>query len=173
MPLILLGGIDRLATVERALDEGFAFVQMARALCASPISCTDAARRRRTESLCVHCNKCMPTIYRARDCVLVPARSAARPTGHMSAHAVSGGWAARRHDRGEALGSHDVEVVVVDLGQPRQQGVEVVVHRQMPAREAVSVPGGQPQDQLGWPRRARRHGHVSSSFTVHRWISAS
>ena len=36
MPLILLGGIDRLATVERALDEGFAFVQMARALLREP-----------------------------------------------------------------------------------------------------------------------------------------
>ena len=36
MPLILLGGIDRLATVEQALDEGFAFVQMARALLREP-----------------------------------------------------------------------------------------------------------------------------------------
>jgi hypothetical protein len=24
------------------------------------------------ESLCVHCNKCMPTIYRGTHCVLVP-----------------------------------------------------------------------------------------------------
>jgi 2,4-dienoyl-CoA reductase-like NADH-dependent reductase (Old Yellow Enzyme family) len=72
MPLILLGGIDRLATIERALDEGFAFVQMARALLREP----DLVYRMRAdagyESLCVHCNKCMPTIYRGTRCVLVP-----------------------------------------------------------------------------------------------------
>ena len=71
MPLILLGGIDRLATVEHALDEGFAFVQMARALLREP----DLVHRMQTdagyESLCVHCNKCMPTIYRGTRCVLV------------------------------------------------------------------------------------------------------
>ena len=71
MPLILLGGIDRLATVERALDEGFAFVQMARALLREP----DLVHRMQAdagyESLCVHCNKCMPTIYRGTRCVLV------------------------------------------------------------------------------------------------------
>ena len=32
MPLILLGGINRLDTIERAIDDGFAFVAMARAL---------------------------------------------------------------------------------------------------------------------------------------------
>ena len=36
MPLILLGGINRLDTMSEALDEGFAFVQMARALLREP-----------------------------------------------------------------------------------------------------------------------------------------
>ena len=36
MPLILLGGINRLDTIERALDEGFEFVAMARALLREP-----------------------------------------------------------------------------------------------------------------------------------------
>jgi 2,4-dienoyl-CoA reductase-like NADH-dependent reductase (Old Yellow Enzyme family) len=71
MPLILLGGIDRYDTVERALAEGFAFVQMARALLREPDLVlrwqTDASH----ESLCIHCNKCMPTIYRGTRCVLV------------------------------------------------------------------------------------------------------
>jgi 2,4-dienoyl-CoA reductase-like NADH-dependent reductase (Old Yellow Enzyme family) len=71
MPLILLGGIDRLSTIERALAEGFAFVQMARALLREP----DLVEKMRAdagyESLCVHCNKCMPTIYRGTRCVLV------------------------------------------------------------------------------------------------------
>jgi 2,4-dienoyl-CoA reductase-like NADH-dependent reductase (Old Yellow Enzyme family) len=70
MPLILLGGINRLDTIERAVDDGFAFVAMARALLRQP----DLVNRMRdgiaTESLCVHCNKCMPTIYRGTHCVL-------------------------------------------------------------------------------------------------------
>ena len=36
MPLVLLGGINRLDTIERALDEGFEFVQMGRALLREP-----------------------------------------------------------------------------------------------------------------------------------------
>jgi 2,4-dienoyl-CoA reductase-like NADH-dependent reductase (Old Yellow Enzyme family) len=70
MPLVLLGGIDRLDTVERALAEGFDLVAMARALLREP----DLVNRWRdgsaTGSLCVHCNKCMPTIYRGTHCVL-------------------------------------------------------------------------------------------------------
>jgi 2,4-dienoyl-CoA reductase-like NADH-dependent reductase (Old Yellow Enzyme family) len=71
MPLILLGGINRLDTIERALTEDFAFVAMARALLREP----DLVEKMRTgvanESLCIHCNKCMPTIYRGTRCVLV------------------------------------------------------------------------------------------------------
>jgi 2,4-dienoyl-CoA reductase-like NADH-dependent reductase (Old Yellow Enzyme family) len=73
MPLILLGGITRLETITSALDEGFSFVAMARALLREP----DLVRRMQDgtagESLCVHCNKCMPTIYSGTHCVLVPA----------------------------------------------------------------------------------------------------
>ena len=36
MPLILLGGITRLETMESAINEGFAFVAMARALLREP-----------------------------------------------------------------------------------------------------------------------------------------
>ena len=72
MPLVLLGGINRLETVERALTEGFPLVAMGRALLREP----DLVNRMRTgattESLCVHCNKCMPTIYQGTHCVLVP-----------------------------------------------------------------------------------------------------
>ena len=74
MPLILLGGITELATVEMALAEGFAFVAMARALLREP----DLPNRMRagtsTTSLCIHCNKCMPTIYSGTRCVLVADR---------------------------------------------------------------------------------------------------
>jgi 2,4-dienoyl-CoA reductase-like NADH-dependent reductase (Old Yellow Enzyme family) len=70
-PLILLGGVTRLETIEAALDEGFAFVAMARALLREP----DLVRRMEastaSSSLCIHCNKCMPTIYSGTRCVLV------------------------------------------------------------------------------------------------------
>jgi 2,4-dienoyl-CoA reductase-like NADH-dependent reductase (Old Yellow Enzyme family) len=72
MPLILLGGVTRLATAERALSEGFAFVAMARALLRQPdlpLQWQSEAGAT-VESLCVHCNKCMPTIYRGTHCVL-------------------------------------------------------------------------------------------------------
>jgi 2,4-dienoyl-CoA reductase-like NADH-dependent reductase (Old Yellow Enzyme family) len=71
LPLILLGGINRLDTMQNALDEGFAFVAMARALLREPTLLLDMQRGRTTESLCIHCNKCMPTIYSGTRCVLV------------------------------------------------------------------------------------------------------
>ena len=71
MPLILLGGINRLDTVQRALDDGFAFVAMARALLREPDLIARWQKGDTDESLCIHCNKCMPTIYRGTRCVLV------------------------------------------------------------------------------------------------------
>jgi 2,4-dienoyl-CoA reductase-like NADH-dependent reductase (Old Yellow Enzyme family) len=73
-PLILLGGITELATVERALAEGFAFVAMARALWREPDLPNRMAADASTTSLCIHCNKCMPTIYSGTRCVLVTDR---------------------------------------------------------------------------------------------------
>jgi 2,4-dienoyl-CoA reductase-like NADH-dependent reductase (Old Yellow Enzyme family) len=79
MPLVLLGGVNRLDTVHRALADGFAFVAMGRALLREP----DLLNRWRdgdtAEGLCIHCNKCMPTIYSGTHCVLV--EPGARP-GH-------------------------------------------------------------------------------------------
>ena len=73
MPLILLGGINRVDTIHRAMAEGFEFVAMGRALLREP----DLPRRWQEgstkSSLCVHCNKCMPTIYSGTHCVLVAA----------------------------------------------------------------------------------------------------
>ena len=70
MPVILLGGINRLDTVQSALDEGFAFVAMARALLREP----DLVNRWRAgatdPSTCIHCNRCMPTIYSGTRCIV-------------------------------------------------------------------------------------------------------
>jgi 2,4-dienoyl-CoA reductase-like NADH-dependent reductase (Old Yellow Enzyme family) len=70
-PLILLGGITQLETVEAALVEGFSFVAMARALLREPDLVARMESGRTAPSLCIHCNKCMPTIYSGTRCVLV------------------------------------------------------------------------------------------------------
>jgi len=70
MPLILLGGINRRDTIERAMAEGFAFVAMGRALLREPDLVHRLQSGETEEGLCIHCNKCMPTIYRGTHCVL-------------------------------------------------------------------------------------------------------
>ena len=72
LPLVLLGGINELASIEGAMSEGFEFVAMARALLREPDLVNKLADARSTAGLCVHCNKCLPTIYRGTHCVLVP-----------------------------------------------------------------------------------------------------
>ncbi len=72
MPLILLGGINRRDTIEQARGEGFELVAMARALLREP----DLPRRMQADDeavgLCVHCNRCLPTIYSGTNCPLRP-----------------------------------------------------------------------------------------------------
>ena len=70
LPLILLGGITCSETIDLAMAEGFAFVAMARALLREPDLVSRMRADPRTRSLCIHCNKCMPTIYRGTHCVL-------------------------------------------------------------------------------------------------------
>jgi 2,4-dienoyl-CoA reductase-like NADH-dependent reductase (Old Yellow Enzyme family) len=73
LPLILLGGVSQLDTVHRAMAEGFEFVAMGRALLREPELIKAWQAGGTSPSLCVHCNKCMPTIYRGTHCVLVAA----------------------------------------------------------------------------------------------------
>lgn len=70
MPLILLGGINELATVHGALAEGFEFVAMARALLRDPGLIDRFRDETATAGLCVHCMKCMPTVYTGTRCVI-------------------------------------------------------------------------------------------------------
>lgn len=62
-PLILLGGINELATMQAAMADGFEYVAMARALLREPDLIARYAAGRATSELCTHCNRCMPTIY--------------------------------------------------------------------------------------------------------------
>ncbi|SEK50166.1 NADH:flavin oxidoreductase [Streptacidiphilus jiangxiensis] len=70
LPLVLLGGVTRRSTMDLAMAEGFEFVAMARALLREPDLPNRLRERPETPSLCVHCNKCMPTIYSGTRCVL-------------------------------------------------------------------------------------------------------
>ncbi len=79
VPIIALGGISDLATAERAIDNGFEFVAMGRALLHDP----DLVNRYRdgdvTTSGCIHCNRCMPTIYAGTRCPLTDPLPGDRP----------------------------------------------------------------------------------------------
>lgn len=64
LPLMLLGGVTRLDTMQRALSEGFDFVALGRALIRDP----DLVRRMRSGELsgsrCVPCNRCIVEMER-------------------------------------------------------------------------------------------------------------
>ncbi|MEI2711895.1 MAG: NADH:flavin oxidoreductase [Nocardioides sp.] len=74
MPLIALGGYTERATLDQAMDDGFEFVAMARALLREPDLVDRYAREEARTGICIHCNRCMPTIYdqtRGTHCPLV------------------------------------------------------------------------------------------------------
>jgi pimeloyl-ACP methyl ester carboxylesterase len=78
MPLVLLGGITDKAAMDTAMAEGFEFVAMARALLREPDLIKRIRANHETKSLCIHCNKCMPTIFYDTHCVLATPQAAAR-----------------------------------------------------------------------------------------------
>jgi len=70
IPVIVLGGINRLETIRGALDEGFAFVAMARALLSDPRLVNKMRDGESFVSPCDHRNRCLPTIYSGIRCPL-------------------------------------------------------------------------------------------------------
>jgi 2,4-dienoyl-CoA reductase-like NADH-dependent reductase (Old Yellow Enzyme family) len=90
LPLILLGGITRKQTMDLAMAEGFAFVAMARALLREPDLIQRMQAGPGTRSLCIHCNKCLPTIYRGTHCVLAEPASLPGPAPGPSSRASPG-----------------------------------------------------------------------------------
>lgn len=71
MPLIALGGINELATLEQAMTDGFEFVAMARALLREPDLVNRMQAGETTRGVCIHCNQCMPTIYSGTRCTVI------------------------------------------------------------------------------------------------------
>jgi 2,4-dienoyl-CoA reductase-like NADH-dependent reductase (Old Yellow Enzyme family) len=68
IPLMLLGGINRRETMERAMEHGFDFVAMGRALLREPDLVQRLESERQPAGVCIHCNRCMPTIYSGTRC---------------------------------------------------------------------------------------------------------
>lgn len=71
MPLMLLGGINQRATMEQAMADGFDFVAMGRALLREPDLVNRLQSGRAAAGVCIHCNRCMPTIYSGTRCPVV------------------------------------------------------------------------------------------------------
>jgi 2,4-dienoyl-CoA reductase-like NADH-dependent reductase (Old Yellow Enzyme family) len=73
LPLMLLGGLNRLDSLNRAIEEGFAFVALGRALIRQPDLVQRMQRGETTESLCTHCNRCVAEMERdGTRCVFWP-----------------------------------------------------------------------------------------------------
>jgi 2,4-dienoyl-CoA reductase-like NADH-dependent reductase (Old Yellow Enzyme family) len=72
LPMILLGGVTDRTVMDRAMAAGFQFVAMARALLREPELVHRLQADPLASSKCIHCNKCMPTIYSGTRCVELP-----------------------------------------------------------------------------------------------------
>ncbi|WP_459546465.1 NADH:flavin oxidoreductase [Nocardia sp. X0981] len=84
LPLVLLGGITDLAGMNAAMDDGFEFVAMARALLREPDLINRIRAESSTESLCIHCNLCAASIFTGTRCPLVTTTRTAQPTDLLS-----------------------------------------------------------------------------------------
>jgi 2,4-dienoyl-CoA reductase-like NADH-dependent reductase (Old Yellow Enzyme family) len=69
--MVLLGGITDRSSMDLAMHEGFEFVAMARALLREPDLVNRIAADAATPSLCIHCNRCMPTNFVGTHCPVV------------------------------------------------------------------------------------------------------
>lgn len=81
MPLTLLGGVNKRETLDLAMAEGFQYVAMARALLREPDLVNRLREGRAAEGICIHCNRCMPTIYSRTRCPVAEEQGAAVQTG--------------------------------------------------------------------------------------------
>jgi 2,4-dienoyl-CoA reductase-like NADH-dependent reductase (Old Yellow Enzyme family) len=68
MPLMYLGGVNSVETMRQAMADGFDFVVMGRALLREPDLVNRLQDGTATHGICIHCNRCMPTIYSGTRC---------------------------------------------------------------------------------------------------------
>ncbi|WP_313115276.1 NADH:flavin oxidoreductase [Aequorivita sediminis] len=67
--LILLGGINDYSHMQKAMDYGFSFVALGRALLREPDLVNKLKSKSQLEGRCIHCNKCMFSVYTTTNCV--------------------------------------------------------------------------------------------------------
>jgi len=70
LPLVFLGGVNELATVEQAMADGFELVAMGRAVLREPDLVRRMQEGTQTEGTCIHCNRCMVSIWSGSRCVV-------------------------------------------------------------------------------------------------------
>jgi len=70
LPLIFLGGVNNLSTVQQAMADGFQFVAMGRAVLREPDLINRMREGTQTEGTCIHCNRCMVSIWSGSRCVV-------------------------------------------------------------------------------------------------------
>jgi 2,4-dienoyl-CoA reductase-like NADH-dependent reductase (Old Yellow Enzyme family) len=58
--------------MEKAMAAGFDFVAMGRALLREPDLVNNLQAGRQKAGKCIHCNRCMPTIYSGTRCPEIP-----------------------------------------------------------------------------------------------------
>lgn len=67
--LILLGGINDYEHIHTAMKHGFPFVAMGRALLREPDLVNRMKEDPEARGLCIHCNKCMATVFGTTHCI--------------------------------------------------------------------------------------------------------
>jgi energy-coupling factor transporter ATP-binding protein EcfA2 len=60
--------INRLETMQQAMADGFDFVAMGRAVLREPDLVARLAAGQTASGVCIHCNRCVPTIYSGTRC---------------------------------------------------------------------------------------------------------
>ncbi|HEX7739229.1 MAG TPA: NADH:flavin oxidoreductase [Marmoricola sp.] len=81
MPLVMLGGINKVTTMQQAMADGFEFIAMARALLREPDLINRMQAGETDAGVCIHCNQCMTKAAATSDkvgdtrtvCVEIPA----------------------------------------------------------------------------------------------------
>lgn len=79
LDLMLLGGINRTDTMQQAMADGFQFVTMGRALLYEPDLINRLQSEQDVTGHCIHCNRCMPTIYSPAGTFCPPLREQGGP----------------------------------------------------------------------------------------------
>lgn len=67
--IILLGGINDYSHLQIAMEHDFSFVALGRALFREPNLVNKLKDKPQFEARCIHCNKCMFTVYTTTNCV--------------------------------------------------------------------------------------------------------